>query len=1207
MGEQVRPSIYVAPLHIVKSTFNGACYTAMPRPTSPTICHEHQIPYQEHQLPFHQQLTPPLTPQTSNEAVGGLAMHANKTFQTFLRAYYPFQPTAALSPLTVTLPLNAGDIVLVHSIHTNGWADGTLLQTGARGWLPTNYCEAYEYKPMRPLLKALTEFWDKIRSGSFMTLDIFCNQDYMRGLIAGIRWLLDWSHCLTRDSPLVKHHENVRRARKALLSDLSYLVSISKRMQNISLGSHPDESAGVIEDILDNMLLKAFSVVIRGVQFLDTWSDEVGPRESMVRASPTCQKSMVVGQNVTLTPPADLIHPNPLHVVDPIAVAEASGVPTTLDSSKQRVTPRPPSIATHDFRQCSKGSNASSIDSRPLSPHSNRASVYIDASCGGKVEVNGTLSLASEKLGSSYDNFLSVLGAFLGLHMQSRSSSELLLTTQRSVNSCRELLAVIETVLDHDHHQSTTLLEAKDAMYDRITDLVHAARVIFAQVGSEDEEVAFMPDQGRRLVKAATDCVRGAGDCVAETRMVLERTGDFELKQPTIRSCISTVGSAKSSRTPSDRGHSLADSTEDIRDQKTARVSSNPSFLADQPQKPEAMNMPPTPIAAEVRTSLTNPISLESMVDSTEFLNEINKKSPVTTKTAPRTLAVQNDQSLAYTAEMQFKHPNSIARSVITSLDSNSTYVSSAGDSEDSAVSKMQITATSPDRQLDGFNADGVGSRFSGSEVTLADDCDEIDVKALERRLGHELMYNKDGHIIGGTMAALIESLTAHHSTPDALFVSTFYLTFRLFASATEFAEALVYRFDHIGTAPRIAGPVRLRVYNIFKGWLESHWRHDCDNSALPVVLDFAKQKLTPVLPTAGRRLIEVAEKVAATYGPLVPRLVSSIGKTNTSIAQYVSPHAPVPAPVITKTQLAGLRTWKMGGPNVHILDFDPLELARQITIKESSIFCSILPEELLASEWMKNSGSLAVNVRAMSTLSTDLANLVADSILQLEEPKRRAIVIKQWIKIANKCLELKNYDSLMAIICSLNSCTIVRLRKTWENLSQKTKATLEDLKRIVDVSRNHMVLRQRLQNHVPPCLPFVGTYLTDLTFVDHGNPGARQLTTDRGSMEVINYDKHMKTARIISELQRFQIPYRLREVPELQTWIQDQLVRIRSSGEKSFQTYYRRSLVLEPREASQAKPLVTGHLAQYVRSGDKFDFRAWVHTTKDKSVATQG
>jgi hypothetical protein len=318
-----------------------------------------------------------------------------------------------------------------------------------------------------------------------------------------------------------------------------------------------------------------------------------------------------------------------------------------------------------------------------------------------------------------------------------------------------------------------------------------------------------------------------------------------------------------------------------------------------------------------------------------------------------------------------------------------------------------------------------------------------------------------------------------------------------------------------------------------------------------------------------------------------------------------VSPDAPTPAPVISRSQTNLLKQWKAGAQTIGILDFDPLELARQITIKSSTIFCSILPEELLGTEWMKKSGSLAVNVRAMSTLSTDLANLVADSILHLEEPKKRALVIKQWVKIASRCLELNNYDTLMAIVCSLNSSTISRLKRTWELVSQKTKALLEQLREIVDVSRNYAVLRQRLQNHVPPCLPFVGTYLTDLTFVDHGNQNTRNLCVNGGRMDVINFDKHMKTAKIISELQRFQIPYRLQEIPELQTWIQDQLIRVRSAGEKSFQAYYRRSLVLEPREqpTHRGSP---GETSIFSREGgkDKFDFLSWTHSSKSKAVA---
>lgn len=135
------------------------------------------------------QMTPPATPSASQR---DHKSHASSppVFHNFLRAFYPFQPSCIITDSTVTLPLNEGDVVLVHSIHTNGWADGTLLLTGARGWLPTNYCEAYDPEEMRTLLKALLNFWDLMRSTSINDSEMFGNQEFMKGIIAGVRYLL---------------------------------------------------------------------------------------------------------------------------------------------------------------------------------------------------------------------------------------------------------------------------------------------------------------------------------------------------------------------------------------------------------------------------------------------------------------------------------------------------------------------------------------------------------------------------------------------------------------------------------------------------------------------------------------------------------------------------------------------------------------------------------------------------------------------------------------------------------------------------------------------------------------------------------------------------------------------------------------------------------------------------------------------------------
>jgi len=135
-------------------------------------------------------MTPPVTPNGSQEAMEEQMEDAPPVFHPFLRAFYPFHPPYTVSDSTVTLPLNEGDVVLVHSIHTNGWADGTLLLSGARGWLPTNYCEAYEPESMRSLLKGLLSFWDLLKSGLSADNEVFENQEFIRGIIAGVRYLL---------------------------------------------------------------------------------------------------------------------------------------------------------------------------------------------------------------------------------------------------------------------------------------------------------------------------------------------------------------------------------------------------------------------------------------------------------------------------------------------------------------------------------------------------------------------------------------------------------------------------------------------------------------------------------------------------------------------------------------------------------------------------------------------------------------------------------------------------------------------------------------------------------------------------------------------------------------------------------------------------------------------------------------------------------
>ncbi|KAH8677665.1 ras guanine nucleotide exchange factor domain-containing protein [Xylariales sp. PMI_506] len=1145
-------------------------------------------------------MTPPTTPNASQEDVTGGRTISHPVFHNFLRAFYPFQPGYATSDTTVTLPLNEGDVVLVHSIHTNGWADGTLLASGARGWLPTNYCESYDPEEMRNLLQALLNFWDLLRSTATNDRDIFGNQEFMKGIIAGVRFLLERTNCLTRESNVIQRNEHLRRGRKTLLSELSSLVKTAKHLQEVLGQSSLYDS---VNDVIDEMILRAFKIVVKGVRFLDFLEED---RRLRAPANVTVMATVLEESYVPPTPPsestgfeqeneddADSRTSQAGTCADSVVSSQPSGVAQTNAPFHKRMSSMFPQT------------NASGQFIPPTGqPHGNRLSASIShrLSLAGPSSVSQPQNLISEKLNSSYDIFLSYLASFIGrLQLQSQSRTELALAIKHSATSGGDLYVVVDMVCRHNPYGSESLESARAAMYDRIQDLVYSAQDVLSSVEPDFEDV-LVPLDNSQLLASTKGCVKAAGDCVAKTKWVIERIGDFEFEVEqagTLGIDLEFFDNIIENRVKTPDRVSLTGSH--VSDASSTPVqASHTSVDQSLPAIPKYSVLPePEDSARSSHPITTMPLSVDEVAVDAGLLRPTSLRPelpPLPSLTSP---LIPEEPYSPVTENSQDSEYQSSFRSEIsassTSSGSNSTYLSR--DSELSVVSQTSTRATTPDYGAAPKHKHSL-SDLSGSEhFGASEEVDDVESKLLEKTYAHELMFNKEGQVTGGSLPALVERLTTHESTPDAVFVSAFYLTFRLFCTPAKLAESLIERFDYVAEAPHMANPVRLRVYNVVKGWLESHWRDCTDREALPIIRHFAASKLSTTLPSAGKRLLELADRVSSAEGSLVPRLVSSMGKTSTSISQYIPADTPIPQPVLSRSQQYLLHTWKAGGNLPSVLDFEPVEIARQLTLRQMNIFCSIMPEELLGSQWMKKGGAESPNVKAMSGLSTDLSNLVADTILQFPDAKKRAAVIKRWIKIAEQCLQLNNYDGMMAIICSLNSSVISRLRKTWDLVSPKRRELLKTLQAIVEPSNNNKVLRARLQGHVPPCLPFLGMFLTDLTFVDIGNPATKQLpgaSSEQHGLTVVNFDKHARTAKIIGELQRFQIPYRLTEVADLQAWIQAQIVRVKQSDQANVQvSYYRKSLLLEPREVAVRTP-VEGP-ATTATNGQKADLFSWI------------
>lgn len=123
----MRSSIYVAPLNIVKSSVEKPPVPSVTIASDVTA--DHQAAFQL-EWPDSELASPLLTHETGVEEV---VVAERAPFHSYIRAFFPFEPVNSLSPSTVTLPLRAGDVILVHSIAHSGWADGTKLDDGSRG------------------------------------------------------------------------------------------------------------------------------------------------------------------------------------------------------------------------------------------------------------------------------------------------------------------------------------------------------------------------------------------------------------------------------------------------------------------------------------------------------------------------------------------------------------------------------------------------------------------------------------------------------------------------------------------------------------------------------------------------------------------------------------------------------------------------------------------------------------------------------------------------------------------------------------------------------------------------------------------------------------------------------------------------------------------------------------------------------------------
>jgi son of sevenless-like protein len=247
----------------------------------------------------------------------------------------------------------------------------------------------------------------------------------------------------------------------------------------------------------------------------------------------------------------------------------------------------------------------------------------------------------------------------------------------------------------------------------------------------------------------------------------------------------------------------------------------------------------------------------------------------------------------------------------------------------------------------------------------------------------------------GGTLLALVEQLTRHDKL-DSSFNNTFLLAYRSFTTARELFELLVKRFqiqppegmaqaDYDTWRDRKQKPIRFRVVNILKSWFDNFWMEDQSESTKQLIRD---------VYTFARDTVKTTETPGS--GPLMIVLEQRLrGQEATAKRLVLTLNQSTPPPIMPKNM-----------KKLKFLDIDVTEFARQLTIIESRLYGKIKPTECLNKTWQKKVGENepepAPNVKALILHSNQLTNWVAEMILTQQDVKKRVVVIKHFVSVAD-------------------------------------------------------------------------------------------------------------------------------------------------------------------------------------------------------------
>jgi son of sevenless-like protein len=432
---------------------------------------------------------------------------------------------------------------------------------------------------------------------------------------------------------------------------------------------------------------------------------------------------------------------------------------------------------------------------------------------------------------------------------------------------------------------------------------------------------------------------------------------------------------------------------------------------------------------------------------------------------------------------------------------------------------------------------------------------------------GFDVKANK--HMIrAGTFEGLVRKLT-HHIEFDSDALYSFLLTYRSFATPDLLFETLVRRYNSIprnGLDKTTFGrfyknkllPIRLRVCQMIKTWVEFYPFDFAEKPELLLsVRSFADMAVSTDLKSSGESLRKAVDKVSLDIQEqrfLLENPVLTHALDGRSASQKLSFGQSSPSVAVDHLGFEEEMQLIAVSQRTDLLDWPVRDLARQVSVFEFRLFRAITPKEFLKQAWMKaNKEELAPNILKLTDRFNRFSRWCAARVMQSSDVRERRAVFITLVNLAEECRKLNNMNAIFEIVAALNNAAVHRLKRTKEDLPSRTVTLLSKLEKLISREGSCRNLREALHQATPPCVPYLGMYLSDLTFVDEGNK-------DKVRDGMINFNKCRLLSHVIREVQIYQqTPYSFSVDEQVQSMLVD-------CDGVSDDELFARSLELEPR-----------------------------------------